>query len=161
MTITRRVSRPTRLSLAAILGSDIDGAWWPQRGSVANELPELVSALLPRVGEVADILINWSARDGVHDLHAVALRVSNSTRLPCRPRLMRVSTMQTCVKLLVIPSITSAELGNQVLRVAAGHAIYDVDQNEESVIQARRVLAVARAESAYWTGQLDHAAGCS
>lgn len=160
MTVTRRLSRPTRLSLAANFGSDIDGAWWPHRGSVANELPELVSALLPKVGQIAGILVNWSATDGVHDLHAVSLGLSSSTKLPCHPRLMRVSAMQTCIKLLVIPSITSVELGNQVLRIAAGHAAYEADQGDESVRRAQRVLAIARTASARWAGELDRVAGC-
>jgi hypothetical protein len=39
MTGSRRLARPVRLALATRLGRDIDGAWWPHTGSVAQELP--------------------------------------------------------------------------------------------------------------------------
>ena len=31
----RRCARPVRITLARVLGRDIDGAWWPHSGSVA------------------------------------------------------------------------------------------------------------------------------
>ena len=125
---------------------------------MANELPELVAALLPRVGQIVDILINWSARDGVHDLHAVAVGTS-TTKLPSRPRLMRIAGTDSSVKLLVIPSTTSVELGNHVLRIAAGKEICDETRLESCVIQAHRVLAVARTESSDWSAQLARTPG--
>jgi hypothetical protein len=41
----RRSVRPARIALANLLGCDVDGTWWSQTASVADEPPELVEAL--------------------------------------------------------------------------------------------------------------------
>ena len=55
LTGTRRSARPVRLALAQQLGAEIDGAWWPYTASVAGELPGLIEALRPPLGEIVDI----------------------------------------------------------------------------------------------------------
>lgn len=150
----RRSSRPVRVALAQRLGSDIDGAWWPRESTVAGELPELVSSLRPRVGEVEGIDVNWSATEGASDLHSVAMSNDSTAGLRRRPRLMRVNGSRCAVRLLVVPSLTSLELGTLVLRVAAGLAIREAEGPKECARWAQRVLAAARAESVAWTRQL-------
>ncbi|WP_435405165.1 DUF5994 family protein [Mycolicibacterium houstonense] len=71
LTGARRLASPVRIALADQLGADIDGAWWPHTASVAGELPELVGALHPSLGEVVDIRINWSAAEGQLDLNTI------------------------------------------------------------------------------------------
>lgn len=64
MSGSRRLASPVRLALNPCLGGDIDGAWWPHSFALAGELPELIEALHPVLGEVLDIKINWSAASG-------------------------------------------------------------------------------------------------
>ena len=56
---SRRTASPVRVSLSGTLGGEIDGAWWPRTGSMVRELPDLVEALFPALGEVVDISLNW------------------------------------------------------------------------------------------------------
>ena len=48
----RRASRPIRVSLATDRSGVIDGAWWPHSSAIAAELPDLIGALHPALGEV-------------------------------------------------------------------------------------------------------------
>ncbi|MBO0882989.1 MAG: hypothetical protein J2P17_22160, partial [Mycobacterium sp.] len=52
---SRRQSDPIRLSVARELGRDIDGAWWPRADRITNELPNLVAALTPMLGDITSI----------------------------------------------------------------------------------------------------------
>lgn len=149
--MSRRVPRPVRLTLAGLLGSEIDGAWWPRGSSVAAELPELVTALVPKLGDVTDIRINWSATEVPSDLHTVALGAAAIAGAR-RPRLLFATGAQGRAKLLVIPSATSAELGLMVLKVTAGLNILDSEEVGAPVMSARRILLAARSESASWGG---------
>jgi len=79
----RRCARPVRITLARVLGGDIDGAWWPHSASVAGEPPEPIGALHRPLGEIVDVEINWSPTDAVPDLDSMGLRCPvRSTR--CR-----------------------------------------------------------------------------
>lgn len=148
-TASRRTPRSVRLTLAAELGSDVDGAWWPRGASFAAELPELVSALRPKLGDIADIRINWSAAQGAPDLHIVALGAS-AVAGARRPRLMSLTGAQGHANLLVIPSNTSLALAVLVLRIAAGLVAFSPDQTKEPARSAQRVFLAAKAESANW-----------
>ena len=64
MSEARRLASPVRVTLNPSLGGDIDGAWWPHRGSLAHELPKLIEALYPALGEVVDIKLNWTEAAG-------------------------------------------------------------------------------------------------
>jgi hypothetical protein len=57
--VNRRLASPVRLTLASRLGNEIDGAWWPRTELISQELPELVSDLDVRLGQVIDINVNW------------------------------------------------------------------------------------------------------
>ncbi|QRY53186.1 DUF5994 family protein [Mycolicibacterium septicum] len=152
---TRRLASPVRLTLARQLGADIDGAWWPHTGSVANELPELVGVLHRSVGEVVDIRVNWSAAEGQLDLDSIV----TGTRGPAgmklsRPRLMMVAGRDACVKLLVVPCKTSVALGGLVMRCAAAMPVEEAARLTPLFDTADRVLQVAQIESARWLGDL-------
>ncbi|MDG5481249.1 DUF5994 family protein [Mycolicibacterium gadium] len=152
---TRRLARPVRLLLAPQLGSDIDGAWWPHTASVGAELPELIERLHAPLGEIVDIAINWSPTEGSVDFDSIisGARTVDSPG-PRRPRLMKVEGRGTCANLLVVPYMTSANLGAMVMRCAAGLPAVHADRGSQLWETARTVMSVARGESAIWAGRL-------
>jgi hypothetical protein len=152
---TRRVARPVRLVLARQLGSDIDGAWWPHTASVAAELPELIGVLHASLGEIIDIGINWSPTEGPVDLDSIVTGARTIDRPgPRRPRLMKVKGSDACAKLLVVPYMTSPNLGAMVMRCAAGLPAVHADRGSQLWETAHNVMGVAKAESAMWAGRL-------
>lgn len=60
-TASRRAAVPVRVSVARQLGGDIDGAWWPRADRITNELPGLVAALTPLLGDICSVNVNWPA----------------------------------------------------------------------------------------------------
>jgi hypothetical protein len=54
-----RAANPVRLSLASELGGEIDGAWWPRVDRMTVELPGLIQALTPPLGNITSINVNW------------------------------------------------------------------------------------------------------
>lgn len=154
MTGSRRMARPVRLSLAAQLGGDIDGAWWPHTGSVAQELPELVGCLHKPLGEIIDISINWSVTEGPLDLDSI-IRGARAveTVTPRRPRIMVVEGRDGCVKLLVVPHMTSPALGAILMRCAAARPVLDSERGGKLMETAELVMRTAQCESANWTAQ--------
>ena len=119
------MARPVRLLMAPALGGDIDGAWWPYTGSVAQELPELIESLHKPLGEIVDICIR-------------------------RPRLMFVDGKDGCAKLLVVPHMTSAGLGSLVMRCAAAMPADGLERNDQYLATADLVVRTAQVESANW-----------
>ncbi len=152
---TRRVARPVRLLLARQLGADIDGAWWPHSASVASELPELIGVLHAPLGEIVDIGINWSPTEGPVDLESIVTGARVIDRPgPRRPRLMMVQGRTACANLLVVPYMTSQNLGATVMRCAAGLSACLEDRDSKHWDTANSVMTVAKAESATWSGRL-------
>lgn len=152
---TRRLASPVRLTLARRFGAEIDGAWWPHTGSVANELPELVGVLHRSLGEVVDIRVNWSAAQGQLDLDSIVTGTLGPTGMKLsRPRLMMVAGRDASVKLLVVPCKTSVTLGGLVMRCAAAMPVEEVVRQTPVFETADRVLRVAQIESARWLGDL-------
>ena len=148
---TRRVARPVRLVLARQLGADIDGAWWPHSASVASELPELIGVLHAALGEIVDICINWSPTEGPVDLDSIVSGARTIDRPgPRRPRLMVVEGRSASAKLLVVPYMTSPNLGSMVMRCAAGLPASHTDRDSKPWETAHNVMSVAKAESAMW-----------
>lgn len=147
---SRRGSRPVRLTLCEQLGGVIDGAWWPRSGQIASELPELIEVLHKPLGEVLDIRINWTATDGQLDLAWIATGSKLPDAAYRRPRLMRVAGRDACVKLLVVPSLTSPALGAIVVRAAAGLPTGCGDGDARLFDTAQVVMDIVRTESAQW-----------
>ncbi|BBX04682.1 hypothetical protein BST36_27320 [Mycolicibacterium moriokaense] len=152
---TRRVARPVRLLLARQLGADIDGAWWPHSASVASELPELIGVLHAPLGEIVDIGINWSPTEGPVDLESIVTGARVIDRPgPRRPRLMMVEGRTACAKLLVVPYMTSQNLGATVMRCAAGLSASLEERDSKLWDLAHSLMGIAKAESAVWSGRL-------
>jgi len=153
------MARPVRLTLAAHLGGDIDGAWWPHTASVATELPELIGALHKALGEINDICINWSVTEGPLDLESLVAgsRVPQAAKRKRPPRIMRVDGRNGCVKLLVVPHMTSPVLGALVMRCAAAMPIGDTERGQ-TYETAELVMRTAQVESATWTANIREAA---
>jgi Family of unknown function (DUF5994) len=147
----RRCARPVRITLARVLGGDIDGAWWPHSASVAAELPQLIGVLHRPLGEIVDIKINWSTTDAAPDLDSMghdALSMPGSRQR--RQRLMVINGTRGRVKLLVIPHLTMPALGLMVLRRAADLPVSDARQASRIFETANRIMRAAQAQSALW-----------
>jgi hypothetical protein len=151
LTGTRRCARPVRLALAGELGADIDGAWWPYTASVAQELPQLIEALHAPLGEILDISINWSVTEGpleLYEIAAIARSMRHARR--GRQRVMVVKGRQASAKLLVVPHMTSQDLGVMVMRCAAARPLSDSDRDTSMYEIASCVMRAAQSESASW-----------
>ena len=148
---SRRMASPVRVSLAGVLGGHIDGAWWPRTAAMARELPDLIEALRPALGEITGIDLNWSAHSPTPVLSTmspdVAGRIARNTP---RQRLMVLASPSAVVSLLVVPSMTAPALAMMVLRCAADRQIADSEKTSKEYQAADRVLRAAQAESAMW-----------
>ncbi|MGO9153197.1 DUF5994 family protein [Mycobacterium sp.] len=142
---------PVRIALATLLGSDIDGAWWPRTASVARELPELIEALHRPLGEIIHISINWSSTERAADLDSMSY---GGKSMPCwrdqRQRIMVIAGRRARAKLLVVPHMTTPALGWMVLRRAAAVPIPDAEQDSQVLHTADVVMRAAQVESASW-----------
>jgi hypothetical protein len=159
MTGSRRLARPVRLSLAARLGGDLDGAWWPYSNSVAQELPGLIASLHKPLGEIVDICINWAITEGPLDLESLVATARGPAQTKCRqPRLMFIDGRIASAKLLVVPHMTSADLGAMVMRCAAAMPVVGPERDGRSFQTADLVLRTAQVESANWAARMRDAA---
>ena len=151
----RRLASPVRVTLNPFLGGDIDGAWWPHRGSLAHELPQLIEALYPALGEVVDIKLNWTEAAGAPVLKPLS---SGSMSMlgwnDRRQRLMFVAGRTLCARLLVVPHSATPALGLMVLRRAASMPTSLAEQNSPILETANCVIRSAKAESSLWASQM-------
>lgn len=146
----RRLSSPCRLTLAAKLGSGVDGAWWPYTASIARELPDLIDTLCRPLGQVVDIGVNWSPFEGVRDLdllnrRGVAATQGRETR---RLRVIVLTGTRTRAHLMVVPWHTSTALAVLVLRQAAGLPILSAHQHTRAFQTADAVVRAVRTRDA-------------
>lgn len=153
---TRRLASPVRVTLNPFPdGEDIDGAWWPHSGSLARELPGLIEALRPLLGEILGIELNWSATAGAPVLKPLS---SGSMSMlgwnDRRQRLMHVDGRTASARLLVVPHSATPTLGRLVLRRAASMPISVPEQNSPILETANCVVRAAKAESSSWTARL-------
>jgi hypothetical protein len=153
----RRLASPVRVSLAQDLGGDLDGAWWPHTASVAQELPELIGALVPRLGQIVDISVNWSALAGPPNLDW-AHRPTTTDLATSRQRLMTITGSAALARLLVVPNRTSSALAVMVLRRAADLPVAAADRESEAFRTADHFVRAARVESARCTQRLQQPA---
>ena len=56
-------------ALAGESGGEIDGAWWPRVDRMTVELPGLIQALTPSLGDITSINVNWSHLQRPPDLN--------------------------------------------------------------------------------------------
>ena len=146
---TRRTASPVRLTLNSKLGGDIDGAWWPRSGAMASELPDLIEALHPSLGEVVDIKINWSTTAGTPIMHTHSQSVLARMRWnDSRQRIMVVVGRNGCARLLIVPNMTTASLGLMVLRRAAEMEIPTAEHDSPEYLAADRLVRAAKEQSA-------------
>lgn len=149
--LSRRTASPVRVSLSADRGGDIDGAWWPRTSAMARELPDLMEAVFPTLGEIIDISINWSANSPTPVLSTMSPDIAAKIggRAP-HHRLMFLTGASALTKLLIIPTMTAPALALMVLRQAAHRDFPELDSGSKEFEAADRVMCAARAESASW-----------
>ena len=152
MNTSRRIASPVRVSMAAALGNDIDGAWWMRSASMARELPDLVQALQPALGAVVDIDVNWSAKSNAPVLSTMSVEMAAKLHgSAARHRLMVVTGSTAVANILLVPSTTPSPLALMVLRYAAKLPIPAVDHRTPEYEAAQRVVRAARVESVRWS----------
>ena len=155
MRASRRLARPVRVALATLLGSDIDGAWWPRTASVAGELPELIEALHRPLGEIVDISINWSSTERAPDLESMSYCAKSMPGWrDGRQHIMVIAGRRARAKLLVVPHMTTPALGWMVLRRAAAVPIPAAEQDSHVFHTADFVMRTAQTESASWATRM-------
>ena len=137
--MTQGLASPVRLTLAARLGSEIDGAWWPRTGLISRELPELISVLDVRLGQILDINVNWSSLQCPPDLNCLGWRALHQ-------RVMTVGGRNARANLLIVPHRTGVALAVMVLRQAAGLPIAPAHRDSRAFQTADRIVRVARGE---------------
>lgn len=144
----RRVSSPCRVTLAAELGSGVNGAWWPYTASIARELSDLIETLCRPLGQVVDIGVNWSPFEGVPDLDLINRRGVAATpgRETRRLRVMAITGSRGRANLMVVPWHTSTALAVMVLRQAAGLPILSAHQDTRACQTADAIVRAARTQ---------------
>ena len=148
---SRRLARPVRITLATLLGSDIDGAWWPRTASVAGELPELIEALHRPLGEINHIGINWSSTERAADLDSMSY--GGKSMPGWRDQRQRIMVIAGCSRSREAAGCTApdgASPGWMVLRRAAAVPIPDAEQDSQVFHTADLVMRAAQVESASW-----------
>jgi uncharacterized protein DUF5994 len=133
----RRQANPVRLTVAGELGRDIDGAWWPRADRITNELPNLVAALTPLLGDIASINVNWSPLQRPPELNWAGWEQK-------RQHVMTVSGRLACVNLLIISYATHSGLALMVMRCAANLPIDASDRDKPAFLSANSILRVAQ-----------------
>ena len=121
---------------------------------MVRELPDLVEALFPALGEVVDISLNWSAGSVTPVLSTMApATVARIGWNAPRHRLMSLVGGSATARILVVPAVTSAALAVMVLRQAAARHIPEVDFGTAAYDAAERVIRAAKADSAAWADE--------
>jgi Family of unknown function (DUF5994) len=136
----RRPVSPVRITLAARLGHEIDGAWWPRTAQISRELPGLVSVLEIRLGQIVDINVNWSALQSQPDLNWHCWRGVHQ-------HVMAVKGRDARANLIIVPHRTATALAVMVLRRAAGLPIYPAHRDSRAFLTADSIVRIARGEN--------------
>jgi hypothetical protein len=118
---------------------------------MARELPDLIDALRPALGEITGIDLNWTAQSSTPVLSTMSPDVAGRiARHNAQHRLMVLASPTAVVNLLVVPSMTAPALAMMVMRCAADRRIADSEKVSKEYQTADRVLRAAQAESALW-----------
>ncbi|MGA8331763.1 MAG: DUF5994 family protein [Mycobacterium sp.] len=132
----RRSANPIRVSVSHELGGDIDGAWWPRVDRMTNELPNLVAALAPLLGDITSINVNWPPLQRPPDF--------NWPGWEHKPQhVMTINGGEARINLLIIPYATYSGLALMVLRRAAGLPITPADRDKPAYLTAGSILQAA------------------
>jgi Family of unknown function (DUF5994) len=137
----RRRADPIRLCVARELGDGIDGAWWPRADRIANELPNLIAALTPLLGQIAAINLNWTPLQRPPELNWPGWEGK-------RQHVITVKGSDACAHLLIIPYTTYGALALMVLRRAAGLPIAAADRDKPAFVTAGSILRAAQQQHA-------------
>jgi Family of unknown function (DUF5994) len=136
-----RRTNPLRLSVACELGHGIDGAWWPRVDRISNELPGLIAALTPLLGEISSINVNWSPLQRPPDFNCPGWEGK-------RQHVMSITGGVARANLLVIPYATYSGLALMVLRCAANLPIEAPDRDKPAFRMAGSILRAAQQQCA-------------
>lgn len=137
----RRSATPLRLTLARELGHDIDGAWWPRTDRIGVELPEFVTALTARLGEITGIGVNWPPLQRPPDLNWQGWQYKHQ-------HVMSVSGIGEVANVLIVPYCTNSALALMMLRRAADLPVEAVYQETPPFHTAGSILSAARQQRA-------------
>jgi hypothetical protein len=131
-----RSANPVRLSVASQLGGEIDGAWWPRVDRMTVELPGLVAALTPMLGDITSINVNWPHLQRPPDF--------NWPGWEHKPQhVITLNGEDGRVNLLIIAYTTYSALALMVLRRAAGLSIVPADRDKPAFVTAGSILQAA------------------
>ncbi len=125
-----------RLSIARQLGRDIDGAWWPRADRITNELPSLIATLIPMLGDITSINVNWPPLQRPPDFNWPGWEHK-------RQHVMTLNGGESRANLLIIPYATESALALMVLRRAADLPIDPADQAKPAFCTASSILQAA------------------
>ncbi len=131
-----RSANPVRLSLANELGGEIDGAWWPRVDRMTLELPGLVEALTPLLGDITSINVNWPHLQRPPDFNWPGWEHKTQ-------HVITVNGEKAQVNLLIIAYTTYSGLALMVLRRAAGLTIVPADREKPAFVTAGSILQAA------------------
>ena len=132
----RHRDNPVRLCIARQLGRAIDGAWWPRADRITNELPGLIAILIPLLGDIASINVNWPALQRPPDFNWPGWEHK-------RQHVMTLNGGEARANLLIIPYATDSALALMVLRRAADLPIDPADQDKPAFLTAGSILQAA------------------
>jgi hypothetical protein len=131
-----RTANPVRLSLSNELGGDIDGAWWPRVDRMTLELPSLIEALTPLLGDITSINVNWPHLQRPPDF--------NWPGWEHKPQhVITINGDKAHANLLIIAYTTYSGLALMVLRRAAGLSIVPADRDKPAFVTAGSILQAA------------------
>jgi hypothetical protein len=142
MTYPRQHRRPdtlVRLCLARELGRDIDGAWWPRADRITNELPGLITTLIPLLGDITSINVNWPPLQRPPDFNWPGWQHK-------RQHVMTINGGDARANLLIIPYATESALALMVLRRAADLPVDPVDRTKPAFLTASSIVQAALQE---------------
>jgi hypothetical protein len=131
-----RSANPVRLSVASQLGGEIDGAWWPRIDRMTVELPGLIAALAPLLGDITSINVNWPHLERPPDF--------NWPGWECKPQhVMTVNGETARANLLIVAYSTYSGLALMVMRRAAGLPVNPADREKPAFATAGAILRAA------------------
>lgn len=110
-----------RLKRKAPTSGHVDGAWWPHSGDLVQELPDLVTVLSVRLGEVARVAYNlaeWAPAPRKFRVEGRVVRLDGYHRQPANTIEVLSSTGARTV-LLIVPPGTEADHAHTIAMAAA------------------------------------------